>query len=372
MRHSGTAFSVFAPDDLNSAQRAKWAQICSKDRRFQSPFFSLDYLCRLSSVKSGGIKICAAEWDGGHAAFLPYEEPVEGVGVPPGWPTSEYQALISDAAPPFTAIDMLRGAKLNIFFQHQGLIEQDLFSAPHSAYRQQSFVYDTLASTAIPGEASKNFRKRLRRSRSAFIETFGEEPRVTLEPASPEQIDLILGWKQRHYEETRVFAGLFRHETGNLFEILPWLPQLFHSAANFSTEQFRLSAALLRAGPKLIVAGELLACSKYLAHSVFSGYLREHAAISPGLLLSSMLLESAETVGLPAYDLGYGSEDYKKYLSNRTVELASFVTAVPEMSANPALLEESLVHALETICGAQLTADYTAAIGRIVKSGIQV
>ena len=337
-------------EELTAAELSEWQSLRIRIPTLAGPLLSVQFFTALGH-RLPNLKIAVVEREGRPAAFLAYDEAAPGVGIPPGWPANDFQALLyADEEIPVEPL--LAGAGLDILYFDHLYADQAAFRASHPSNRHHAHVFFIGVSDTVERhfERSKNFRYNVRRARHSFVEEFGHEPAVSLLPLAPEILELVLSWKEEHYSASRIMQHVFEHHSTSLFDILPWMKDFLRELYMSSSPEFGISLAVLPAKGS-IISGEVMLRATGWVNSWFAGYDRQRKHLSTGIMLSTELLRTGLKLGIDTYDLGYGDESYKRYLSNAQVPLVTAVVVRDGFRSQLATVNNRLVAALSAATG---------------------
>jgi CelD/BcsL family acetyltransferase involved in cellulose biosynthesis len=293
---------------LSSAQIARWQELRAANRALWSPFFDPRYvqLVARSAPRAG---IAVVRQDDEIVGFLPLQGKPGGLMRPLGAPLADQHGLIAASDGP--GIEAVMAALHPSSFRFTGLagvIDPGLVRGTHDIFLADLSdgvdAYEAVRQAAYPD----HFKKMGRRLRRAERE-FGP---VRLESGlrDRQSFDTLIAWKREKYRATG------RHDILGV----PWIVQFLQDLLASDDPDFCGEVSVLWFGDALAAiefgmrAGDVL-------HSWFPSYDPRFSAVSPGVMLMDGMILQAGARGIRVVDLGSGHSEYKKYASNRRVEV---------------------------------------------------
>lgn len=302
---------ILHPSELSASDIAAWGALQAETPALGSPLLGPEFARAVGTVRTDAR---VAIWrDGGaSAAFLPFHRRPGGFARPIGAPLSDYQALVGRQGLPLHREDVLRGAGLSAF-RFSALIDDGaLLPAPVATTSIGHRI--TLASTpadflAALAAQSGNRAKNFRRYNRLLSRELG--PVATRAPDLDQTaFERLLGWKRAQLHRT----GL--HD----FLLAPWIAGLMQRLFETRTGAFQGLMISLYAGDRHL-AGHFGVRLGDWYHPWIAARDPELDLYSPGSVHQWTAIEAMGPLGLRTYDLGTGSDAWKRLFANDTVEV---------------------------------------------------
>jgi CelD/BcsL family acetyltransferase involved in cellulose biosynthesis len=303
---------VLKPQELSSDLVARWAEIQSAQRAFQSPYFRPEFTQAVARVRPG-VEIGLLEEAGQAVGFFPYERTGWSGARPVGGQLSDFHGVVALPGTNWTAEQLLRDCRLSTWSFHHLITDQPQF-AQHQLAAQESVYLDL-------SEGFEAYRLARRKAGSDKIGQVFQSYRKVEREIGPVRFVPVV-------EEESVFAWLLAHKseqyrrTGitDLFRY-DWTVRLLRDLWNQPSDDFRGVLSGLYFGERLVAAHFGLRCRGVL-HSWFPAYDREYSKNSPGLMMTTLLAREFAELGVTRIDLGKGDEAYKRHFRSAGEMLA--------------------------------------------------
>lgn len=317
---------VVAADSLASADIAVWRVLQAAEPAFANPLFGPDFFKIVGAVR-GDARVAIIRLHGEAVAFLPFHQRSFGLARPIGAPFSDYQAIVSKPHTGLSGQQVLRLAGIKSF-RFNGLIDpHGLFAngdttegEAHAIVLDQDPADYLEAMRAASPKKFKNYRRldhRLEREVGPL--------RLVADDRSQTTLDLVLDWKAEQFRRTGL-QDVLRPE---------WVAQMMQSVFESRAPGGAGLLMALYAGETL-VAAHFGVRSQAVYHPWIASANPNLAAYSPGQLFLSHAIRAMPELGLGVYDLGPGSDHYKRPYANLTHKPGAGL--VPAQAAAPAPL----------------------------------
>jgi CelD/BcsL family acetyltransferase involved in cellulose biosynthesis len=337
-----------APSDLEA-----WRRLQDATPAFGSPLLGPEFAQVVGAVRKDARVAMWRDPNGEPLAFLAYHRRPHGFGRPIGAPFCDYHAVISGDDVELDAAAILSGAKLKAL-RLSGLVDpfgvfggRELASEP--AYRIVLGDHPPAASAgdapSDPGLAhlnvlkasSANRFKNFRRYSKRLEQTFGPL-RMVAEDLDPSAFEHLLAWKRRQLDRT----GL--HD----FLRPAWVDALMRRLFETPSAARNLIDAKIAAGAKLSdrrfggLMISLYAGDRHVAghfgvrlggwyHPWIGATAPNLEAHGAGFVHQWKAVEAMGRLGLQTYDLGPGSDHWKRLFTADIVEVAAGLITAPTL-----------------------------------------
>jgi CelD/BcsL family acetyltransferase involved in cellulose biosynthesis len=302
------AIQVIEAAALTPAHIVRWQELRAANPALWSPFFDHRYV-QLAARFAPGARVAVVCRAGHVVGFLPFQGNAGGLIRPLGAPLADQHGVI--AAPDGPDIDAVMALLPNATYRFTGLVSSSL-SGRVQEYHEVFLAdlsdgvaaYDTSRIKAWPD----HFKKASRRLRKAERD-FGQV-RIESGVRDPALLSTLIEWKRKKYRATG------RHDILGV----PWIAGFIKALLDSDAPDFGGEIAAMWLGDEL-AAVEFGMRSGDVLHSWFPSYEPKFSSVSPGVaLMDAMILQAGER-GIRLVDLGAGHSEYKKYVSNRSVEI---------------------------------------------------
>ena len=315
--------SVIDGQDLGAGEIARWREILGSDEDFASPYLTPEYVVAVASVRPG-IRVAVMQDGNRVEGFFPYQDVAPGVAEAVGDKISDCHAVIARPGFPWTAEELLRGARLTAWHYRRVVISQSQFHPYHNEWFRSPLVD---LSGGFDAYAAAKYRAGSRilvkaSALKAKLERTAGPLRYEAQCSDVAALHALMACKSDQYRRTGKF---------DRFE-LPWVVALLERLQATREPGFAGMLSVLWAGSQ-IAAAHFGMRSATVWNYWFPCYNREFASFSPGLILLAEILRSAETAGVRVVELGAGDAEYKNRFANAARVLAKgSATVAPERS----------------------------------------
>lgn len=295
--------SVLKPHELSPDLLARWKEIQTGNKQFQSPYFRPEFTQAVAQVRRG-VEIGLLEEGGEAIGFFPYERTGWSGARPVGGKLCDFQAVIARPEASWTVEQLLRGCRLSSWQFHHLLASQPQFARYHVAARES--VYLDLS------EGFDAYRLARRKAGSDKINQVFQSHRKVEREVGPVRFvpavtdESVFAWllehKSEQYRRTGV-TDLFRY---------PWTVRLLRNIWAQPTDEFRGVLSALYFGDTIAAVHFGMRCRGVL-HSWFPAYDRTYSRYSPGLMMTTLMAREFAALGVTRIDLGKGDEPYKQH-----------------------------------------------------------
>lgn len=290
--------------DLDAELLAELTAVRDADRRFDSPFFDLEFARQLSLVRAD-TRIALLRVDGALAGYWPIHVRPDRWARPIGSVFSDWHGPVVRAE--FAAIEAqhwlgqagLKGMTVN------GLaLAEDILHGGDDIVAVGQAVLDAGGAEAFLANQRERFpkyAKNIRRAERLIDKEFGGMT-FTADDRSEEALNWTLERKSAQYLAT------------GLHDVLgpDWAQSLMRNLFHARAPRFAGRLSTLRFGDRL-VAAELDVISDTIVHGWITVFDNEYARYSPGHLLIRDIICDMERTGHTMADMGAGTAAYKKY-----------------------------------------------------------
>jgi len=321
---------VFAKD-LRARYQSDWQRMRRSDARFESPYFSLEFVEAVGGARSDVIILVVKRGDD-VVGFLPLQVSSSGHSVPIGGLYNDSHGLLCDSLrDDFSYIDLLKKAGLKSYRFHSmavvtqetekfryGTVRSFLADLDRHPYGYHRFLEETRGTV---------FKQR--RKTKKMVKDLGPL-RLVFDSHDLDERQRIIEMKRSQYQRT------------NIFDILsvPWVHELFARLAGDNADRTgcRLITSALYAGTTL-VAGHIGMIERDQLYYWFPAYDQRYHAYSPGTALFLEIASAAAEQGIKKIDFGYGEQPYKLKLTDTVSEMqfGSFDVSRTRWHANKAI-----------------------------------
>ena len=317
---------VVSPCDLSEAHRTEWSRLQRLDPVLESPYLCPEFVLIASQIRPGIIVAIAEDGDK-PVAFLPMQLRGDVAG-PVCCPLSDCQAVIAADTWTGDVRELIRAAGASAYdFNHQRM--QPPFETYHRAVFPSPVIdltdgFDAYVTTMrqrgdslttdSSGRPHQTIRKAKRVARNVG------PIRFTLHESDKSALHAMIRWKRQQY-----------HDSGEVLRLIDifkynWTVELLERVHAAQSDDFAGVLSTLHVGDEL-VAAHMGMRSHNVLHWWFPAYDKNHAKISPGLILLLELTRSAANMGIREIELGPGEEAYKELVANSQIMIATDLSA---------------------------------------------
>jgi CelD/BcsL family acetyltransferase involved in cellulose biosynthesis len=319
---------ILHPDALTPADQAAWRTLQDATPALGSPLLGPDFARAVGAVRKDARIAIWREPLGAPKAFFAYHRRPQGFGRPIGAPFCDYHAVVSGGDLGLTAKAILGATKLKAF-RLSGLVdpfgvlgEADL--THHTAYRialqpgdaGQTYLDGLKASSA---NRFKNFRRYSKRLEQAFGPV-----RLIVEDTDSTAFERLLSWKRLQLART----GL--HDFLRPAWVAGLMRRLFETSSAVAAERFGGLTINLYAGDHH-VAGHFGVRLGGWYHPWIGATAPNLEAHGAGFVHQWKAVEAMGSLGLHTYDLGPGSDHWKRLFTADAVHVASGLITAPTL-----------------------------------------
>lgn len=287
------------PADLAPADAALWRAFAAAESVFANPLLGPDFAQAVGRVREDA-RVAVIRKGGLVMGFLPYHRGLGGMARPIGAPLSDYHGLVSRPGARVDLAAVLRAADLSAYrytglVDPAGVVEGQGEVAAYVIHLEDGAEAYLEAVRAASPKKIKNYR----RLDNKLDREVGEV--VLKADHSPEAFEQLFTWKREQIERTGVHDFLRPQWTRDLFQSL------------FETRQGPLRGLMLGlyAGDEL-VAGHFGVRQGATYHPWIASTNPAYGAWSPGQVFFLRAIAAMPALGLTRYDLGPGSDHYKR------------------------------------------------------------
>ena len=291
----------------------RWNQIRESSRRFDSPYFDLEFTKAVARVRDD-VEVAVIEDEAGQIqCFLPFQRISENHAGPIGGKLNDVQALMGFPGDPSDLMfKILKAAKLTSYRYHAGLrfgeyFKQHEFAVIDSHHLDLSLGWDSYWAWA--------------RKNSVTLKRQGQKTRALEREIGP--IRFEYDCNSNEILNRLIELKSSKYQRGNTFDILSvdWAAQLLRELAQIQTPGLKGLLSVLWAGDEMI-ATHFGMLSKDILHYWFPVYDPRFSKYSPGTELLLSAAREASKTGVTKVDLGYGDDVYKFKFANGREQLS--------------------------------------------------
>lgn len=292
-------------DALNVAEREAWLGIQSGSNRLASPYFALDFLDAIASVRNDTHVIVVRE-AGQAVAFLPLQLGRFGHARGLGGPLGDHHGLIASEPDRFDLQELLQKAGVEVFDFH-GLVGAPFSKGITVSERDGSWVVDLRGGLEAYKSRQKkqggNTFRTIFSARRKLLETKARLDFI-FDDRSSDALAQLVSWKSDQYKASGHFDVFSASWTRPLLETLK---------ASGGKGGARGVVSTLRVDGQLVAAHFGLLGDRAM-HYWFPGYDPAFAKAAPGNVLLEYILEALADRGVEELHLGPGDYRYKAAL----------------------------------------------------------
>jgi CelD/BcsL family acetyltransferase involved in cellulose biosynthesis len=313
---------VVTHDNLAAEDAETWRALQSAEPAFANPLFGPEFFQIVGGARDDA-RVAVLRLHGQAVGFLPFHQRSLGLARAIGAPFSDYQGLVSKRNTGLSGRQALRLAGIKSF-RFNGLIDpQGLFAGTamfndeaHAIVLDQEPADYLEAVRAASPKKFKNYRRLEHR-----LEREVGQLRLVCDDRSQATLDLVLGWKREQFLRTGL-QDVLRPQ---------WARQMMQSVFDSRLPGGSGLMMTLYAGETL-VAAHFGIRSQTVYHPWIASANPALAAYSPGQLFLSHAVRAMPTLGLRVYDLGPGTDHYKRPYANLTHRPGAGLVTAPNLS----------------------------------------
>jgi len=318
--------NVIPAGRLSPDQVSAWGRLQSANPTLDSPFFRPEFTQAVAAVRDD-VDVAVLEEADRPVGFFPFHPGRFQVGLPVGYPLSDFQGVIAGYDLAWDPKHLLRGCRLKGWRFNHLLACQAPFGPYHCVPADSPYMDLSRGFAAYVQEREAagcdQFRNVRRKARKAEREI--GPVRFEMHTDDQRVFHALLAWKTSQYRRQKATNYLAPAWSVALLENLrssrvsdpggAWLSQ--------ETGQKVFSGVLsaLYVGNRL-AAAHLGMRSFGVLHFWFPAYDPELGKYSPGLVLLVEMARAAAARGIRRIDLGRGNERYKRSLMSGAIPLA--------------------------------------------------
>ena len=331
-------FSVVAAEELDVGLKACWDLLRDRNETLRSPYFSWQYLESLTSV-GRDVRVLVVEDGPEVVAFLAFESQGAHRITAPGDKLTDYHGLICARDTQVSPSDLLRasGSRL-LHFDHVPATQQAFAVCAKNGRHVSPAMnleggWDTYVArlSKIQGRQVPGIIPRVRQARKAALKQFGSV-RLVFHEANHDALERLMALKSQQYQNSQGATDVFA---------VQWIRQLMHHLLEQQHPNLKGVLSSLYADDTLL-ASHFGIQSSGLLHAWFPAYAKEHAAVSPGLMMFHDMGVQAQANGVDMLDFGRGQQDYKLRFMTHSTELVEGILARPQWFGNAWMFSKTL------------------------------
>jgi len=336
---SDLVVDIIHPCALAPTDQAAWRALQAATPALGSPLLGPDFAQAVGAVRKDARTAIWRDARGAPKAFFAYHHRPQGFGRPIGAPFGDYHALVSGDGLGLDATAVLAATKLKAF-RLLGLVDPfgvfggaDL--AHHMAYRivlqpgDAGLAHlDGLKASSV--NRFKNFRRYSKRLEHAFGPL-----RLVAEDLDASAFERLLAWKRLQLARTGLHDFLRPAWVGTLMR------RLFETSGDAAGHRFGGLMINLYAGDHH-VAGHFGVRLGGWYHPWIGATAPNLEAHGAGFVHQWKAVEAMGSLGLHTYDLGPGSDHWKRLFSADVVEVATGLITAPTLGGRLARAGDQL------------------------------
>jgi CelD/BcsL family acetyltransferase involved in cellulose biosynthesis len=348
---SALEIQIVHPCALAPADRAAWRAIQAQTPVLGNPLLGPDFAEAVGAVRKDARLAIWRDLNGAPKAFFAFHRRPHGFGRPVGAPFCDYHAVIGGGDLALDATAILSAAKLKAF-RLCGLVDPlgvfdraDLSCEP--AYRivlksaPAGHAQSDTGAAYLNGlkATSANRFKNFRRYSKRLEEAFGPM-RLVAEDLDAGAFDRLLAWKRRQLAHTGLHDFLRPAWVGALMRNLFDRPA---AAPDLNTPDGRFGGLMisLYAGDRH-VAGHFGVRLGGWYHPWIGATAPDLESHGAGFVHQWKAVEAMGSLGLHTYDLGPGSDHWKRLFTADTIEIATGLVTTPTLGGRLAVAGDRL------------------------------
>jgi CelD/BcsL family acetyltransferase involved in cellulose biosynthesis len=345
---------IIHPSGLPGADLATWRELQAATPAFGNPLLGPDFAQAVGAVRKDAR---VAIWRGGGgraSAFLAYHRRPQGFGRPIGAPFCDYHAVVGGGGLGLDSTAILSAAQLKAF-RLSGLVDPfGVFGAaglaPEAAYR---IVVEAAPKDAPPSQAgaaylealkagSANRFKNFRRYSKRLEQAFGPV-RLVAEDLDVDAFERLLAWKRLQLARTGLHDVLRPAWVAALMRRLFQTPSPDKQGGGTGAPDQRFGGLMisLYAGDTH-VAGHFGVRLGGWYHPWIGATAPNLESLGAGFVHQWKAVEAMGRLDLHTYDLGAGSDHWKRLFTSDVVEVGKGLVVTPTLGGRLARAGDQL------------------------------
>jgi CelD/BcsL family acetyltransferase involved in cellulose biosynthesis len=302
---------ICRPCELGATHVAKWHEFQQADEGLQNPFLSVEF-AQAVDLSRPDARVVVIEDGGDVVGFLPLSVAKGSIArsIAPGF--CDLQAIVHDPGWEANLLDVFHRSKLTSYTFDYHLGAQ--VPARSGVRRSQNWLIDLSEGHAAYfgwlEEHHHNFLAKIRKNLRRLERDTGELE-FRFDTASASDLETLMRFKSQQC----------RRLGWRDISAVPWVRKLVDQLLGTRAPWLTGTMSTLVADGSIISADFSLR-SRGVWAGWFMAYDTSFEARSPGLVRMYMLIEALSGTGVRHIDLGKGVEDFKRHLSNGTIEVA--------------------------------------------------
>jgi len=325
---SDLTVEIIAPDALTSVDQAAWNTLQVETPALGSPLLGPDFAKAVGVVRRDARIAIWRNSLGAPKAFFAYHHRPQGFGRPIGAPFCDYHAVIGGDGLGLDATAVLSAAKLKAF-RLSGLV--DPFGVLRGGDLADQAAYRIVLQPGDAGVAhldglknsSANRFKNFRRYSKRLEHAFGPV-RLVAEDLDASAFERLLEWKRLQLARTGLHDFLRPTWVANLMQ------RLFLTSGADTDRRFGGLMINLYAGDHH-VAGHFGVRLGGWYHPWIGATAPNLEALGAGFVHQWKAVEAMGSLGLHTYDLGPGSDHWKRLFTADAVKVATGLITAPTL-----------------------------------------
>lgn len=331
------------PGELSVADLAAWRAMQAQSPAFASPLLGPDFAQMVGDVRDDA-RIAVWRRDGDAIGFLPHHRRPTGFARAIGAPFADYHALVSTPDANLSGGEALASAKLTAL-RLSGLVDPYGVFANAAPVRAPTYTIDLTGTGgdylrglhAHSANRAKNYRRYHRKLEADVGDLILIAP-----DRERDAFEQLLAWKRLQLARTGM------HD----FLRPDWTQTLLHDVFDRRAGSFQGLMISLYAGGRLIAA-HFGARLDGVYHPWIGAMDPELEAYSPGFVHQWMAIEAMTPLALQTYDLGPGSDHWKKMFATSHADVGVGLATAPGFGGRLAGAAEG-VWTVPPLAGARL------------------
>jgi len=352
---SDLKIEIAPPVALASEDQAAWRALQDTTPAFGSPLLSPDFAQAVGRVRKDARVAIWRDAGGTPKAFFAYHQRPQGFARPIGAPFCDYHAVIGGGDLGLDAPAILAAGKLKAFrlsglidpfgvFRAEGLGRETAYrivlrAAPQDGPNSDAGLAHLDGLKASSANRFKNFRRYSKRLEQAFGPV-----RLVAQDLDPSAFERLLTWKQLQLARTGLQDFLRPAWVGALMRGLFETPGVQASRGRTPGAEGQGFGGLmisLYAGEHH-VAGHFGVRLGGWYHPWIGATAPDLESLGAGFVHQWKAVEAMGSLGLHTYDLGSGSDHWKRMFTSDVVKVATGLVTTPTLGGRLALAGDRL------------------------------